>query len=103
MGNAQRAAKESPRTELKARTWSSAGPRDSLEHLPIGEPMSVRFRLMTHDDIPAGMRLKDLVGWNQTVLDWERFLSESPTGCFAAPVDDHPGTRYGPRATDGGD
>jgi GNAT superfamily N-acetyltransferase len=39
---------------------------------------------MTRNDIPAGMRLKDLAGWNQTVLDWERFLSASPAGCFAA-------------------
>jgi GNAT superfamily N-acetyltransferase len=49
--------------------------------------MSARFRLMTRDDIPAGMRLKDLAGWNQTVLDWERFLSASPAGCFAAECD----------------
>ena len=46
--------------------------------------MSVRFRLMTRDDIPAGMRLKDGAGWNQTVGDWERLLSASPDGCFAA-------------------
>ncbi len=50
----------------------------------IAGPMSVRFRLMTRDDIPAGMRLKDLAGWNQTALDWERFLRASPEGCVAA-------------------
>ena len=46
--------------------------------------MSVRFRLMTRDDIPAGMRLKDAAGWNQTVGDWDRLLFASPQGCFAA-------------------
>jgi GNAT superfamily N-acetyltransferase len=30
------------------------------------------------------MRLKDAAGWNQTRNDWERFLSASPEGCFAA-------------------
>jgi len=49
--------------------------------------MSVRLRLMTRDDIPDAMRLKDLAGWNQTVLDWERFLSASPAGCFTAECD----------------
>jgi GNAT superfamily N-acetyltransferase len=39
---------------------------------------------MTVDDIPEGMRLKDRAGWNQTVADWERFLSEGPEGCFVA-------------------
>jgi GNAT superfamily N-acetyltransferase len=51
--------------------------------------MSVRFRLMTRDDIPAGMRLKDAAGWNQTVGDWERLLSASPAGCFAAEYEGH--------------
>jgi ribosomal protein S18 acetylase RimI-like enzyme len=42
---------------------------------------------MTAEDIPQAMRLKDLAGWNQTVTDWERFLSENPDGCFAAERD----------------
>jgi GNAT superfamily N-acetyltransferase len=46
--------------------------------------MNVRLRLMTVDDIPEGMRLKDLAGWNQTAADWERFLSVCPEGCFVA-------------------
>jgi GNAT superfamily N-acetyltransferase len=37
---------------------------------------------MTMADIPAGMRLKDIAGWNQTPADWERFLRASPEGCF---------------------
>lgn len=49
--------------------------------------MSEQIRLMTSADIPAAMRLKDEAGWNQTVLDWRRFLSASPDGCFAVDVD----------------
>ena len=33
------------------------------------------------------MRLKDAAGWNQTALDWERFISANPQGCFAAEAD----------------
>jgi GNAT superfamily N-acetyltransferase len=43
--------------------------------------------LMTVDDIPEAMRLKDLAGWNQTAADWERFLSAGPDGCFVAKCD----------------
>lgn len=46
----------------------------------------MRLRLMTAADIPAGMRLKDLAGWNQTTADWKRFLGASPEGCFVAEV-----------------
>jgi len=44
----------------------------------------MNIRLMTMTDVGAGMRLKDLAGWNQTSADWERFLSASPDGCFVA-------------------
>jgi GNAT superfamily N-acetyltransferase len=33
------------------------------------------------------MRLKDEAGWNQTPQDWERFITASPLGCFAAEKD----------------
>ena len=46
--------------------------------------MNLRIRVMTAGDIPAGMRLKDTAGWNQTQGDWERFLRASPEGCFVA-------------------
>lgn len=39
---------------------------------------------MTKSDVPPGMRLKELAGWNQTAADWERFLEASPQGCFVA-------------------
>jgi GNAT superfamily N-acetyltransferase len=44
----------------------------------------IRLRRLTRADIPAGMRLKDLAGWNQTAGDWERFLRATPDGCFVA-------------------
>jgi predicted N-acetyltransferase YhbS len=46
--------------------------------------MSLKIRVMTAADIPAGMRLKDVAGWNQTEADWRRFLRSSPEGCFVA-------------------
>ena len=39
---------------------------------------------MTPADIPAGMRLKEIAGWNQTLGDWQRFLEADPEGCFVA-------------------
>ena len=50
--------------------------------LPRIEPMNVRLRLMTVDDILEAMRLKDLAGWNQTAGDWKRFLSRGPGRVF---------------------
>lgn len=47
----------------------------------------MQLRTMTEADIPAGMRLKDLAGWNQTAADWIRFLRASPQGCFVAELE----------------
>lgn len=47
----------------------------------------VRLRIMTKADIPAGMRLKEIAGWNQTAEDWMRFLNASEGGCFVAEAD----------------
>ena len=49
----------------------------------------MRLRGMTKADIPGGMRLKEIAGWNQTVADWERFLDSSSGGCFVAESDGH--------------
>jgi GNAT superfamily N-acetyltransferase len=51
---------------------------------------------MQKADIPAGMRLKEIAGWNQTATDWERFLEASPQGCFVA---DHDGRVCGTATT----
>src|ERR1700681_2624130 len=48
---------------------------------------SMYLRTMTKQDIPAGLRLKELAGWNQTAADWNRFLDASPQGCFVAEAD----------------
>ncbi len=47
----------------------------------------MRLRMMTARDIPAGLRLNNLAGWNQTAADWYRFLNASPGGCFIAEID----------------
>ena len=49
---------------------------------PASDAFSVR--LMTHDDISFGMRLKTAAGWNQTEADWRRFIDDSPGGVFVA-------------------
>lgn len=46
----------------------------------------MQLRIMTKSDIPAGMRLKEIAGWNQTEQDWSRFLESSERGCFVAEV-----------------
>ncbi|MBS1839539.1 MAG: GNAT family N-acetyltransferase [Acidobacteria bacterium] len=56
----------------------------------------MQLRTMTETDIAAGMRLKELAGWNQTEADWRRFLRASRDGCFVADVD---GTVCGSAAT----
>ena len=49
--------------------------------------MSATIRRMTSADVPQGMRLKELAGWNQTAADWHRFLRLQPDGCFIAELD----------------
>ena len=50
----------------------------------------LHIRTMTLDDVPLGMRLKDLAGWNQTEADWRRLLALEPDGCFVAEWDGRP-------------
>jgi GNAT superfamily N-acetyltransferase len=42
----------------------------------------MQLRTVTPNDIPGGVRLNTLAGWNQTEADWKRFLLGSPKGCF---------------------
>ena len=49
--------------------------------------MSIEFRELTVDDIPAGLRLCRIARWNQLGEDWELFLRLSPHGCRAAICD----------------
>ena len=50
------------------------------------------IRLMTAQDIPGAMRLKEAAGWNQTPADWARLLALEPEGCF---VDERDGAAAG--------
>lgn len=45
---------------------------------------NISFRPMTEKDIGSADALRRLVGWNQTLSDWRRFLKLSPKGCFVA-------------------
>jgi GNAT superfamily N-acetyltransferase len=58
----------------------------SSAYNPDVDTGTMRLRAMTSADIPAGMRLKERAGWNQTAADWRRFLERSPKGCFVAEV-----------------
>lgn len=46
------------------------------------------IRRMNANDIAAGLALKEMAEWNQLRLDWERFLSSEPNGCFVAETND---------------
>jgi GNAT superfamily N-acetyltransferase len=48
---------------------------------------AVSIRLMTRADFPFADSLRAMMGWNQTLQDWERFLSCEPDGCFVAEWD----------------
>src|SRR5215470_16986887 len=56
----------------------------------------MRLRMMHEQDVPAGLRLNTLAGWNQTAADWRRFLGNSPRGCF---VMEHDGKVIGTATT----
>ncbi len=49
----------------------------------------MHLRIMTMEDVRAGLQLNRKAGWNQTSADWERFLRVSPEGCFVAELDGH--------------
>jgi GNAT superfamily N-acetyltransferase len=53
-----------------------------LRSLRAGSGLDMHLRTMTKRDVSAGLRLKELAGWNQTAGDWNRFLGASPEGCF---------------------
>lgn len=47
-------------------------------------PQGVSIRPMHAADIPAGLRLCRAAGWNQTMADWQFFLSSAPNGALVA-------------------
>jgi len=63
---------------------------------------AITIRAFTESDVPFGMELKTLAGWNQLEADWRRFLALQPAGCFVAEAEGVPAgtattTQYGLR------
>jgi len=52
--------------------------------------VDLRFRPLTGEDIPFGLKLRELAGWNQTEADWRAYLAYEPAGCFVAEADGRP-------------
>jgi GNAT superfamily N-acetyltransferase len=48
---------------------------------------SLTLRLMVTSDLPFADSIRALIGWNQTINDWERLLGCEPDGCFVAEWD----------------
>lgn len=44
----------------------------------------MNIRLLTKEDIPFAMEVKNLAKWNQVEQDWQAFLAFEPQGCFLA-------------------
>ncbi len=60
----------------------------------------LNIRNMQEEDLPLGLDLCRVCGWNQTEMDWRRLLTLSPEGVFAAEYKGQPcatacATRYG--------
>lgn len=47
-------------------------------------------RLMRASDLDFASSLSTLAGWNQTPVDWKRFLATEPEGCFVAEHEGRP-------------
>jgi ribosomal protein S18 acetylase RimI-like enzyme len=45
---------------------------------------ALHLRKLTAADLPFADTVRELAGWNQTLLDWQRFLASEPEGCFLA-------------------
>jgi GNAT superfamily N-acetyltransferase len=46
--------------------------------------MNFTLRCLCADDLAAVDQLRADLGWNQTILDWQRLLAFSPEGCLVA-------------------
>src|SRR5690606_37055948 len=92
--NHQRIHRTRRRGKLVGRNVRASGPRSEREGLIQGHhgksvarlapAFMIHFRLMTGNDIPAGLSLCRAAGWNQTADDWLHFLALSPDGCWVA-------------------
>ena len=50
----------------------------------------LHLRILRPEDLSFADSLRAIVGWNQTLDDWRRFLSMEPEGCFLAEMDGVP-------------
>jgi GNAT superfamily N-acetyltransferase len=50
--------------------------------MQLETPSELAVEALKTDDIPAAMELKNVLGWNQTPEDWQRFLRLAPEGAF---------------------
>lgn len=50
----------------------------------------MEMRTLSLQDIPAALELSTAAGWNQTMLDWEAVLSNSPDTCLCIECDGRP-------------
>jgi GNAT superfamily N-acetyltransferase len=48
----------------------------------------IAIRSMRPSDLARADRLREQVGWNQTLVDWQHVLSWEPEGCFVAEHDE---------------
>ncbi len=48
------------------------------------------IRVMRTEDVAFADSIRALAGWNQTLADWQRFLTCEPGGCFVAEIDGAP-------------
>lgn len=46
--------------------------------------MNFTLRRLCAEDLAAADQLRADLGWNQSILDWQRLLALSPEGCFVA-------------------
>ena len=50
----------------------------------------LHLRILRPEDLSFADSLRAIVGWNQTLDDWRRFLAMEPEGCFLAEMDGVP-------------
>ncbi|MBM3844772.1 MAG: GNAT family N-acetyltransferase [Verrucomicrobia bacterium] len=56
--------------------------KNGLDGKAMSPPLEIR--LLARTDLPFADSLRARAGWNQTPVDWERFLALAPEGCFLA-------------------
>src|SRR5205823_11002067 len=73
--------------------------REPIREMILNSPL--RLRVLRCEDLNFADALRASAGWNQTLDDWQRFLTTEPEGCFLAEWNGAPAgtattTIYGP-------